>query len=157
MSADQRLEQLGIELPEPMQIGDLPFQLIRVDGDRAMLAGHIALDASGRIAKPLGKVGAEVSPEQGFAAARGCALAMLTSIRAELGSLDRVARWLRVFGMVNAAPGFNALPGVINGCSELLIDVFGKEIGSHARSAIGVAELPFGAPVEIEAEIAIRD
>lgn len=109
------------------------------------------------MAKPLGKVGADVSAEQGYAAARLCALAMLASLQAELGSLDRVERWLRVFGMVNAAPEFNALPGVINGCSELLIDVFGESVGGHARSAIGVAELPFGAPVEIEAEVAIRD
>ena len=157
MSAEQRLQELGIELPPPMQIGSLPFRLVRTEPGRAMIAGHIALDAEGRIAKPLGKVGAEVTPEEGYAAARGCALAMLTSIRNELGSLDRVARWLRVFGMVNAAPGFNALPGVINGCSEVLIEVFGDDVGAHARSAIGVAELPFGAPVEIEAEIAILD
>ena len=157
MSAEQRVTELGIELPEPMKIGNLPFQLVRVDGNRAMIAGHIALDPVGRIAKPLGKVGTDVTPDQAYQAARGCGLAMLTSIRAELGSLDKVGRWLRVFGMVNAAPGFNALPGVINGCSELLIEVFGDEVGSHARSAIGVAELPFGAPVEIEAEIALRD
>lgn len=157
MSAEQRLIDLGIELPPPMRIGDLPFQLVRVHADRAFVAGHVAIDVEGRVARPLGKVGAEVSPEEAHAAARSCGLAMLSSLKTELGSLDRIVCWLRVFGMVNAAPGFNALPGVINGCSELLISVFGDAVGRHARSAIGVAELPFGVPVEIEAEVALRD
>lgn len=157
MSIAERLEALDIELPAPMRIGDLPFQLVRLDGSRALLAGHIGLDADGRIAGPLGKVGTDVTPEQAYHAARLCGLAMLKSLQVALGSLDRITAWNRVFGMVNVAPGFNALPGVINGCSDLLIEVFGKDIGSHARSAIGVAELPFGAPVEIEAEVAIRD
>jgi enamine deaminase RidA (YjgF/YER057c/UK114 family) len=161
MSITARLAELDIVLPPPMRTGGLPFQLVRVNGNRALVAGHVPLDGEGRMAKPLGKVGAkvgaDVTPEQGHAAARLCALAMLASLQAELGSLDRIERWLRVFGMVNAAPGFNALPAVINGCSEVLIEVFGESIGGHARSAIGVAELPFGAPVEIEAEVAIRD
>jgi enamine deaminase RidA (YjgF/YER057c/UK114 family) len=157
MNIATRLVELNIVLPPPMRTGGLPFQLVRAHGNRALVAGHVPLDAEGRMAKPLGKVGSEVSAEQGHAAARLCALAMLASLQDELGSLDRIERWLRVFGMVNAAPGFNALPGVINGCSELLIEVFGESIGGHTRSAVGVAELPFGAPVEIEAEVAIRD
>lgn len=157
MSIAARLAELDIVLPPPMRTGGLPFQLVRVHGSRALVAGHVPLDGEGRMAKPLGKVGAEVTAEQGHAAARLCALAMLGSLQAELGSLDRIERWLRVFGMVNGAPGFNALPAVINGCSELLIEVFGEPVGGHARCAIGVAELPFGAPVEIEAEVAIRD
>lgn len=76
---------------------------------------------------------------------------------AELGDLGRVAAVLRVFGMVNVAPGFVATPTVVDGCSDLFVAVFGPEIGRHARSAIGVAELPFGLPVEIEAVVAIRD
>lgn len=157
MSIAAKLAGLNIVLPPPMRTGGLPFRLVRVHGHRALVAGHVPLDSEGRMAKPLGKVGAEVTPEQGHAAARLCALAMLSSLEAELGSLDRIECWLRVFGMVNAAPEFNALPAVINGCSELLIEVFGESVGGHARSAIGVAELPFGAPVEIEAEVALRD
>lgn len=157
MSIAAKLAGLNIVLPPPMRTGGLPFRLVRVHGHRALVAGHVPLDSEGQMAKPLGKVGAEVTPEQGHAAARLCALAMLSSLEAELGSLDRIECWLRVFGMVNAAPEFNALPAVINGCSELLIEVFGESVGGHARSAIGVAELPFGAPVEIEAEVALRD
>ena len=84
------------------------------------------------------------------------ALALFASLKEALGELDRVTGWLRVFGMVNAAPGFNALPGVINGASMLILDVFGSKRGAHTRSAVGMAELPFGVPVEIEAEVSIQ-
>ena len=136
-----------------MRLGGLPFEAVRVAGDRAIIAGHLPLDAAGAIAGPLGRVGAEVSPEEGYQAARKVALAMLASLEARGIDLDRVA-WRKVFGMVNAAPGFNALPGVINGFSDLVLEVFGER-GKHARSAVGVAELPFGAPVEVEAEVAL--
>jgi enamine deaminase RidA (YjgF/YER057c/UK114 family) len=78
---------------------------------------------------------------------------MLASLKRELGDLDRIAAWLRVFGMVNSAPDFNAHPSVINGCSDLLLEVFGPEVGQHARSAVGLAALPFNIPVEIEAQV----
>jgi enamine deaminase RidA (YjgF/YER057c/UK114 family) len=84
------------------------------------------------------------------------ALAMLGSLQRELGDLDRITSWLRVLGMANMAPGFNQTSAVINGFSELIVEVFGPEAGIHARSAIGVAELPFNVPVEIEAEVEIR-
>jgi hypothetical protein len=80
----------------------------------------------------------------------------MASIKQSIGSLDRVSSWLRVFGMVNAAPGFNQLPSIINGCSELILEVFGPEIGAHSRSAVGMAELPFNVPLEIEAEVRIK-
>ena len=147
------MSELGLELPPPMQLGGLPFEAVRVAGDRAVIAGHLPLDAEGRIAGPLGKVGTEVSPEQGYEAARRVALAMMASLEAAGIDLDRV-EWRKVFGMVNAAPGFNALPGVVNGFSDLLLEVFGER-GRHSRSAVGVAELPFGAPVEVEAEVAL--
>jgi enamine deaminase RidA (YjgF/YER057c/UK114 family) len=83
------------------------------------------------------------------------ALAILASLKAELGDLDRVTAWLRVFGMVNAAQGFNHFPLVINGFSDLIMDLYGSDRGSHARSAVGMAGLPFDLPVEIEAEVAI--
>jgi enamine deaminase RidA (YjgF/YER057c/UK114 family) len=103
----------------------------------------------------LGKLGVDVTLEQGYAAARSTALAMLGSLQLALGDLDRIEAWLRVFGMVNAGPGFNRFPLVINGFSDLILEVFGPEAGAHARSAVGLAGLPFDIPVEIEAEVAI--
>jgi enamine deaminase RidA (YjgF/YER057c/UK114 family) len=81
------------------------------------------------------------------------ALAVLGSLKRELGDLDRIAAWLRIFGMVNSAPGFNQQPAVINGFTDLIIEVFGREKGSHTRSAVGMAELPFNMPVEVEGEV----
>ena len=97
----------------------------------------------------------EVSPEEAYQSARRVGLAILASLRRELGDLDRVTAWLRVFGMVNSAPDFGAQPSVINGCSDLLLEVFGADVGQHARSAVGLASLPFNIPVEIEAEVEI--
>lgn len=151
-----RLQQLGLRLPEPMNVGNLPFKLVRVEGQRVLLAGHLPLADDGSIAKPLGKVGAEVSAEQGYAAARRVALAMLASLEHELGDLDRIAGWLKLFGMVNVAPGFTAIPGVINGASDLILEVFGPERGAHTRSAVGMAELPLGVPVEVEGEVTLE-
>jgi enamine deaminase RidA (YjgF/YER057c/UK114 family) len=99
-----------------------------------------------------GKVGAEVDVEQGYAAARATALSILASLKAELGDLDRVRAWVKALGLVNCAPGFNQTPAVINGFSDLILELWG-EAGRHARSAIGVAELPFDMPVEIEAVV----
>ena len=152
-SPEERLKTLGFKLPKPMQTANLPFKLVRIDGDHAYLAGHVPLDDDGRMAEPLGKVGADVTPEQGYQAAQRVALGFFASLQAALGDLDRVAGWLKLFGMVNVAPGFNALPGVINGASDLILDVFGPVRGAHSRSAVGMAELPFGVPVEIEAEL----
>lgn len=152
----QRLEALGLTLPQPMKIGTLPFELVRVDGDRALIAGHLPLGPDGAIAGPLGKVGAEVTAEQGYEPARRVALAMLASLERSLGDLRRVEAWLKLFGMVNVAPGFTAIPGVVNGASELILEVFGRERGAPTRSAVGMAELPLGVPVEIEAEVRIR-
>ena len=93
--------------------------------------------------------------EQGYTAARLAGLAILASLQRELGDLDRIDRWVRVFGMVNSAPGFNRQPAVINGFTDLIVEVFGKEAGAHARSAVGMAELPFNIPVEVEGEVLI--
>ena len=151
MAVRERLAELGLELPAPMHIPGQRFELVHVAGDRATIAGHLPLAPDGSIAGPLGKVGADVSAEEAYQSARLVALAMLASLEAAGIDLDRVV-WRKVFGMVNAAPGFNALPGVINGFSDILLEVFGER-GRHSRSAVGVAELPFGAPVEVEAEI----
>ncbi len=156
---EQRLSALGLVLPPPMQAPSsvaLPFPWVRLHGNRAFVSGHGPLAADGKLAKPLGKVGTDLTLEQGYAAARLTGLAILSSLQQALGDLDRIEAWLRVFGMVNAAPGFNRFPAVINGFSDLMLEVFGPEIGAHARSAVGMAGLPFDIPVEIEAEVAIR-
>jgi enamine deaminase RidA (YjgF/YER057c/UK114 family) len=127
-----------------------------VHDNRAYVSGHGPTNPDGTLAKPLGKVGAEVTQEQAYSAARLTGLAIIASLKQELGDLDRVEKWLRVFGMVNSAPGFKNQPAVINGFSDLIIKVWGKEAGRHARSAVGLAELPFGLPVEIEAEVLIK-
>ena len=119
------------------------------------VSGHGPQAADGALLPLRGKVGAEVSPEEGYDAARAVALSMLGTLKRELGDLDRVSAWLRVFGMVNSAPGFTDQPAVINGFSDLILDLYGPEAGQHARSAVGLAELPFGIPVEIEAEVAV--
>jgi enamine deaminase RidA (YjgF/YER057c/UK114 family) len=155
---EAKLEELGMVLPEPVRPPAgvrLPFSLARVSGNRVYLSGHGPQAPDGSLAPPLGKVGAEVSPEQGYEAARLTALSILGTLKRELGDLDRVTSWLRVFGMVNSAPSFTDQPSVINGFSDLILELYGPEAGAHARSAVGMAELPFGIPVEIEAEAAI--
>ncbi len=158
MRIEAKLNELGLVLPEPAKVPPgvhLPFPWVRVHGNRLFISGHGPQLPDGSLAEPFGKVGAEVSLEQGYAAARLTALSMLGSVKRELGDLDRVTAWLRVFGMVNSAPGFNRQPAVINGFSELILQLYGPEAGKHARSAVGMAELPFGLPVEIEAEVEI--
>lgn len=157
MSAiDDRLRALGWVLPSPFRAPAgvaLPFQFVRIVGTRALIAGHGPQAPDGSLARPLGKVGSELSLEQGYQAARLTALSILGSLQRTLGSLDRISAWTRIFGMVNSAAGFNQQPGVINGFSELILELFGPQIGAHSRSAVGMAELPFDVPVEIEGEV----
>lgn len=153
-----RLAGLGLELPAELRPPDgvvLPFRFVRVVDDRAIVSGHGPQARDGSVAGPLGKVGADIDVDEAYAAARLTALSILGSLERELGDLDRVAAWVRVFGMVNSAPGFDRQPAVVNGCSDLILEVFGPEVGAHARSAVGMAELPFGIPVEIEAEVLV--
>jgi len=155
-TVEDRLKELGLTLPEPLQMPPgftLPFPWVRIVGLRALISGHGPTNADGSLAHPLGKVGAEVSAEQAYEAAKLTGLAILGSLKRELGSLERIAGWNRVFGMVNSAPGFNRQPSVINGFTDLILSVFGSEVGAHARSAVGLAELPFNIPVEIEGEV----
>ena len=157
---EQRLQALGIVLPVPLQLPPgvvLPFPWVRVVGNRALIFGHGPTNTDGSLAQPLGKVGAAVSREQAYLAAKLSGLAILGSLKRELGELDRIASWARVFGMVNSAPGFNEQPAVINGFTDLIIEVFGPEKGAHARSAVGMAELPFNIRVEIEGEVQLRE
>src|SRR5579864_1167459 len=160
MRIEKKLEAMGLVLPEQLKAPagvKLPFAFVRVQGNRAYIAGHGPQNPDGSVALPTGKVGAEVSEGQAYQAARLAALAILASLKRTLGDLDRVTAWLRVFGMVNSAPGFNRQPAVINGFSDLILELYGPEIGQHARSAVGMAELPFGIPVEIEAEVEISE
>ena len=154
-----KLEALGLVLPQAVRPPPgvvLPFRLVRVIGPRAYVSGHGPLNPDGTLASPLGKVGRDLSVEQGYRAARLTALAMLGSLERELGDLDRIRAFARVFGMVNSATGFNQQPRVMNGFSDLILEVFGAQIGAHSRSAVGMAELPFDLPVEIEAEVEIE-
>jgi enamine deaminase RidA (YjgF/YER057c/UK114 family) len=155
---EARLREFGYVLPAPMILPPgvtLPFPWVRVRGNRAFISGHAPQNADGSLAGPFGKVGLEVSAEQAHISARLTGLSILASLQRELGDLDRVSAWLRVFGMVHSAPGFNRQPDVINGFTDLIVKLWGPERGRHARSAVGMAQLPFDIPVEIEAEVEI--
>ena len=155
---EARLSQLGLLLPPQLTPPPgivLPFAFVRLIGDRALIAGHGPQSPAGPLAEPLGKLGRELSVEQGYAAARLTALSSLGSLQRALADLDRIAAWGRVFGMVNSAPGFIQQPSVINGFSDLILELYGPDAGAHARSAVGLAELPFNIPVEIEGEVVL--
>jgi enamine deaminase RidA (YjgF/YER057c/UK114 family) len=144
----ERLSELGIRLPPVSRpVGN--YLACVIDGDVVHVGGHGPVDGD-RVIR--GKVGRDLTLEQGRDAARVTALSILATLQAELGSLDRIVRILKVFGMVNVAPGFNQTPAVLDGCSNLLTDVFG-DAGKHTRSAVGLAELPFDIAVEIEMTI----
>ena len=151
MSADKRLKDLGIELPQLSAPVANYVNAVR-SGNLLFLAGKGPATVDGL--RPQGKVGREFTLEQGYRFARSTGLALLAVMKAELGSLDRVRRVVKVLGMVNAEPDFHDQPKVINGCSDLLVEVFG-EAGRHARSAVGMGSLPNGIPVEIEAIVEI--
>jgi hypothetical protein len=157
---ETRLRELHLILPPPTQPPAgviLPFQFVRIVGTRALISGHGPQAPDGSFARPLGKVGGELSLEQGYTAARLTALSILGSLQRALGDLDRIAAWTRMFGMVNSAPGFDQQPSVINGFSDLILAVFGSTVGAHSRSAVGMAELPFGIPVEVEGEVELLE
>lgn len=148
MNTEARLRELKIELPpaaKPVAV----YRPLVVVSNLAYVSGHGPLKADG--AMVTGRVGADLNCEAGKMAARQAGLAILATLRAELGSLDRVKRVIKVLGMVNSSPDFREHPAVINGCSELLADVLGKENGIGARSAVGMGSLPGNIAVEIEA------
>lgn len=146
MSAEAKLRERGIELPAAPAAAGLYAPGVR-SGNQLFVSGQIPTKDGAPMRK--GKLGQGVTIDEANALARQCALQALSIVRAELGSLDRVTRVLRVGGFVASADGFTDHPRVINGASQLLLDVFG-EAGRHARIAVGLAELPFGVPVEIE-------
>lgn len=154
----EKIKEMGLALPEPIKLPPgmvLPFPWVHVRGNRVFVSGHAPLNRDGSLAQPLGQVGQDVTVEEAYESAKSTGLAILSSLKLELGSLDRISAWLRVFGMVNTAPGFNQQPTVINGFSDLILEVYGPERGKHARSAVGMAGLPMSIPVEIEAEVEI--
>ncbi len=157
---EARLTELGLVLPPPPTLPPgvrLPFAAVNVRGNMAYVSGHGPQEADGSFPDTFGKVGDAVSVEQAYELARMTGLSMLGSLQRELGDLDRISGWGRIFGMVNSTPYFTGQPAVINGCSDLILEVFGPEIGRHARSAVGMAALPFGdgIAVEIEADVLI--
>lgn len=152
MRPEQRLQELGIELPPPPKPVGSYVPAVQV-GDLLFMSGNGPL----RAGKPLmqGRVGEHLTVEQGSEAARETMLNLLSTLRDTLGSLDRVERIVKILGFVNSASDFTQQPAVINGASELLLQIFGER-GRHARSAIGTSVLPFGIPVEIEMIVQVR-
>lgn len=154
MGAEDRLKELGIELLPPGTPVANYVPAVRT-GNLVFVSGHGPTGADGKTAYR-GKLGRDVTVEQGYEAARLVMLRCLGSLRAEIGSLDKVVRIVKLLGMVRSAEDFGQQPQVINGASDLLIEIFGEQ-GRHARSAVGMAELPFGIPVEIEMVVEVRD
>ena len=152
MTVADRLRSLGIELPPvfPPAGNYLPCV---IDDGLVYVGGHGPI-AGRDIVR--GKVGGSLTLEEGRHAARMTGLSILATLDAELGSLDRIERFIKVLGMVNVAPGFNQTPAVIDACSDLLVEIFG-DAGRHTRSAVGLAELPFDIAVEIELIARLRD
>ena len=153
MSADARLVELGLELPPaPKPVG--VYKPALVVGDMCYLSGHGPLRADGTLIT--GRVGGDTDQQGGYDAARQTGLAMLATLKAHLGSLDRIERLVKVLGLVRCTPEFDQQPAVINGCSELFRDVFGEDAGVACRSALGTNALPGGIAVEIEAIFQVK-
>ncbi len=153
MSAEQKLRELGLELPAPPQ--PVAAYVPAVEANGLLFTSGAGPIEDGKI-KYHGKVGHDLTVEEGYQAARLTMLNLLAVVRQALGSLDRVERIVKVTGLVASAPGFNRQPEVMNGASHLLEALFGEQ-GRHARSAIGVNELPFDTPVEIEMIVKIKE
>lgn len=153
MGIEERLTELGLQLPPPPNAVAVYRPSLVVD-NLCYTSGHLPVNPDGTL--HLGCIGRDVDQDAGHAAAKQAGLAILSTLKAELGSLDRVKRIVKLFGMVNCTPEFTQQPAVINGCSELMRDVFGVDIGVGTRSAVGVAALPLGVVVEIEAIVEIE-
>jgi enamine deaminase RidA (YjgF/YER057c/UK114 family) len=155
---EAKLKAMGLTLPAAPKLpanGIPHFSWVRVYEERVFVSGHAAQNEDGSFAGPIGKVGADISFEQAHQAARLTALSVLASLKRAIGDLDRVSAWLNVSGMVNVAPGFANTTGVIDGFSDLILEIYGPEIGRHARTAVGLAQLPLGSAVVVAAELAL--
>ena len=156
---EKKIIELGLKLPDPIKLPpnlELPFSFINLRGNRVLISGHPRQDKDGSINGPYGQVGTNLTTEQAKLAAKEIGLSILANIKQEIGDLSRITNWVRVFGMVNSAPGYDEQHIVINGFSELILEVFGSDIGKHSRSAIGVAGLPMNLAIEIEGEVLIE-
>jgi enamine deaminase RidA (YjgF/YER057c/UK114 family) len=153
MSAEGRLKELGLQLPPPPKPAGV-YKPVVVSGNMAYVSGHGPLKADGTMI--VGRVGHDLDLKGGYDAARQTGLAILASLRASLGNLDRIRRVVKTLGMVNATPDFTQQPAVINGFSELFSDVFGEEHGIGARSAVGMGSLPGNIAVEVEVILELK-
>ncbi len=148
MTPDQQFEKLGLTLPPPPKpIG--VYKPFLIDGNHVYLSGHGTIKTDGSLI--IGKVGVDLTVDEAKFAARQVGLAMLSTLRANLGSFNKIKRVIKVLGMVNAVPDFGRHPYVINGCSELFAEIWGSDNGVGVRSAVGMGSLPDNIPVEIEA------
>jgi enamine deaminase RidA (YjgF/YER057c/UK114 family) len=152
---EDKVKAMGHGLPPAFKFPNPNRTGCVVVGSIVFVSGH-GRDLTGPGVKAIGKVGRDLTPEEGYAAARAVALSMLASLKQELVDLDRLKRVIRLFGMVNAAPGFDRMPQVIDGASDFFYELFGPQYGKHARSAVGMAELPHGIPVEINGEFELK-
>lgn len=154
-----KLDSLGLKLPQSLRVPPnvkTPSAWIRIWKDKAYISGHGPQSTDGSIVGPFGKVGTkDVSVEQGYESAKLAGLSILGSLKRELGSLDKVAAWLQVRVMINAVEGFTKTANVADGFSDLILTLFGYEVGMHARSAIGVQALPVNLPVIVDALVEI--
>lgn len=153
MKVEAKIKELGLELPSvPVPIAN--YLNWRITGNLLYISGQVPRGTDGVIRT--GKLGRDLTAEEGYRHARLAGLGMLSMAIDALGDLDRVVRIVKLLGMVNSDPDFGEQPKVVNGCSDVLVEVFGKDVGSHARSAVGLASLPGGTSVEIEVIMEIR-
>lgn len=153
---ENRLSELGLVLPAAPKLPPgvtIPFEWVRVHGDHVFVSGHGPLAEDGTPASPFGKVPTEVSLEDAQHSARLTALAVMAALKAAVGDLDRIAAWVMVNGFVNAEPGYAHTTLVLNPFSELILAVFGSDVGAHARTAIGVATVPLNLPLVVSPEL----
>lgn len=158
MAVEERLSAMALALPAPMRFPPslrVSWRQVRVVGSRAIIAGHGPRAADGTPFGKPGKVGRDLTVEEGYEAAKATGLAILGDLKREVGDLDRVLSWSRVFGMVNSAPGFVGQAAVVDGFTDLMIELFGEEAAICPRAVLGAAELAMNAPVIIEAEVEI--
>lgn len=158
MRIEGKLAGLGLVLPAPLRVpGDfsVKWRQVRTTGTRAIIAGHAPRIEDGTYPGPFGKVGSDLSVEQGYEAARLAGLAVLADLKRELGDLDRVVGWMRVLGIVNSAPGFTGQAQVIDGFTDLMVSLYGEESAVCPRTVAGAAELAANVPLVIEGEVEI--
>jgi enamine deaminase RidA (YjgF/YER057c/UK114 family) len=155
---EKKIVELGLNLPKPVQLPknlELPFNFINVRENRVLISGHPRQANDGSINGPYGQVGKDLTTQEAQLAAKEIGLSIFANLKQKIGNLSRIKSWVRVFGMVNSATGYDEQHIVLNGFSDLLLEVFGSEVGAHSRSAVGVAGLPMNLAIEIEGEVII--